>query len=352
MKLLIITQKVDINDDNLGFFHRWIEKFSEKLDKVYVICLWQGKYNLPKNVSVYSMGKEKGVSKIGQLIRLQKNLIHILPKVDGVFIHMCSIYAIASFPLAKIFRKKMILWYAHGSVGFFLKLAEKLVDRICTSSLAGCRIKSKKVKVLGQGIDTNLFKPSSSDLEPQTSNIFRILSAGRISPIKDRETLVQAMDILINQKKIKDVEIKIVGSPLEDYEKKYFVKLKNLVQEKQLGSYIEFLGGVPNNQMPQYYQNSDLVVNLGHTGSMDKVVLEAMACECPVLTCNEAYQEILPEKYLFKKKDSEDLAEKIINLRGAQKDKNLRERIVKNHNLNGLADKIINIFQKQRNYLF
>jgi len=31
MKLLIITQKVDIDDDNLGFFHRWLEKFSEKL---------------------------------------------------------------------------------------------------------------------------------------------------------------------------------------------------------------------------------------------------------------------------------------------------------------------------------
>lgn len=30
MKLLIITQKVDINDDVLGFFHRWLEDILAK----------------------------------------------------------------------------------------------------------------------------------------------------------------------------------------------------------------------------------------------------------------------------------------------------------------------------------
>ena len=154
MKILIIAQKVDINDDNLSFFHRWIEKFSEKLDEVFVICLWQGEFNLAKNIKVYSLGKEKGVSKIGQLICLQKYLLKILPKVDGIFVHMCPIYAIASYPLAKIFRKKMILWFLHKQVGWKLRLAEKLVDKILTASEESCRLKNRKKIKTGVFIKT------------------------------------------------------------------------------------------------------------------------------------------------------------------------------------------------------
>ena len=31
MKLLIITQAIDINNPVLGFFHRWIEEFSKRI---------------------------------------------------------------------------------------------------------------------------------------------------------------------------------------------------------------------------------------------------------------------------------------------------------------------------------
>ena len=36
--------------------------------------------------------------------------------------------------------------------------------------------------------------------------------------------------------------------------------------------------------MPKIYQGSDLVTNLSHTGSIDKVVLEAMASGLPVIS--------------------------------------------------------------------
>jgi len=39
MKLLIITQKVDINDDVLGFMHGWIAEFAKHCEKLTVICL-------------------------------------------------------------------------------------------------------------------------------------------------------------------------------------------------------------------------------------------------------------------------------------------------------------------------
>lgn len=344
MKLIIITQKVDINDDNLGFFHGWLGKFSEKLDKIYVVCLAQGKYHLPQNVVVYSLGKERGYPKLRQLFRLEKFLLKHLSEVDGIFIHMCPIYAVAAFPLAKIFKKKMILWFVHRSVSWQLKLAEKCLDKILTASAESCRLKNrKKIRILGHGIDTNQFQP----LVESSADKFRILSAGRITPIKDLETLIGALDILVNQKNIQDIQVKIAGTPLLQSERKYLEKLESLVREKQLENYIEFLGSVPNYQMPQQYQKADLMINLSHTGSLDKAVLEAMASGNLVLTCNEAYQSMLNEKYLFKKKDKHNLAEKIIELRRAGQDNNLREIVVKYHNLDNLIDKIIAEFYMQ-----
>ena len=59
MKLLIVTQAVDINNPILGFFHRWIEEFSKNCEKVTVIALGVGEYKLPQNVNILSLGKNE-----------------------------------------------------------------------------------------------------------------------------------------------------------------------------------------------------------------------------------------------------------------------------------------------------
>ena len=63
MKLLILTQKVDANDDVLGFFVRWMDEFKKKVDKLSVICLEKGNGE-NENIPVYSLGKEKGASRV------------------------------------------------------------------------------------------------------------------------------------------------------------------------------------------------------------------------------------------------------------------------------------------------
>ena len=341
MKLIIISQKIDINDDNLSFFHRILEKFSERLEKVFVIGLSVRECRLPENVSVFSLGKERGYSKIRQFFRLQKALLEYLPEVDGVYVHMGSVFAIASYSLVKIFRKKLVLWYAHGALPWKLRLAEKLVDSIVTSSLAGCRLDSKKVKVLGQGIDTELFVPSTPGVSPSTPGVTKILYAARLVPVKDHKTLIEAINILVNQKNIKNIRVRILGTPFLGSQKEYLDNLKDLVKIYSLDSYIEFLPGVPYHRMPEQFQLADLFVNPSSTGSLDKVVLEAMASGCLVLTCNEAYKEILAGKYIFGKGDASGLAVKIADFMTAPRDEALREMVVKDHNLNNLIDKII-----------
>jgi glycosyltransferase involved in cell wall biosynthesis len=349
MKLLIITQKVDINDDILGFIHGWIEKFAENLDKLYIICLVEGKHNLPKNVEVFSLGKGKGYSKLRQFFRFQKFLLKHLREVDGVFCHMCSIYAVLAFPLTKFFRKKLVLWHAHYKKSWLFRLAAKLVDKIVTSTALACSITSLKLRVVGQGIDVEKFKPQ--ELRSEVENGFKILFLGRISPVKDLETLVEAINILFNHKNVKNIQLEIVGSPSMERDKEYLKKIKNLVKELGLNNLVSFQQRVPNFRTPEIYNQADVFVNLTRVGSFDKTTLEAMACEILVLVSNQVFKEIFPENLqnvlMFKEKNPEDLAEKILYLRNLERDKKqiirkeLRKIIIKDHNLNNLIGKII-----------
>jgi len=348
MKLLMITRKVDENDSSpAGFTYNWVKKIGEKLEKLYVIT-WQksDRGDLPNNIEIISLPDNK----FFKVFVLQFELLKILPKVNGVFCHQNPEYTILSALMSKIFRKRIVSWHAHGSVNWKIILVNFFTDKILTSSDKGCRLKNrKKINVIGQGIDIDYFNKKQIVNNEQKN--FRILSVGRISPTKDYNTLIDAIDILINQKKIENIEIQIIGGPVLKKEQKYFNDLKNIVKDKKLEDYIKLLGPISHNQILSYYQNSDLFINLSHTGSMDKVVLEAMACEKLVLTCNEAFFDFLnDQRFIFQKKNSQDLVQKIIDLINLEIEKKqaigqqLRDKVIKDHNLDNLIKKIIAIF--------
>ena len=59
MKLLIITQKVDENDDVLGFFCGWLNKLAEQIDKIYVLAWEQRKvYPAPRKAPFFRAGMD------------------------------------------------------------------------------------------------------------------------------------------------------------------------------------------------------------------------------------------------------------------------------------------------------
>ena len=167
MKLLILTQKIDLNDGVLGFFHGWIEEFAKNCEAVTAVCLYQGKHNLPANVKVLSLGKESGASRLKYLYNFYKYIRQERKNYDAVFVHMNQIYVILGAPLWRLWRKKIGLWYAHGKVSFSLRAAEKFTDLIFTSTKEGCRLDSKKIRIVGQGIDVNKFRSRDTRMETQ-----------------------------------------------------------------------------------------------------------------------------------------------------------------------------------------
>jgi len=341
MHLLMITRKVDEEDASpAGFTYTWVKKIGQKLDKLYVIT-WQksNRGNLPEDIKVESLPRNR----LLKIIVLQFKLLTILSKVDGIFCHQNPEYTILAAPLAKIFRKKIVSWYTHKAVNWKLYLVNLLTDKILTASEKSCRLKNrKKIEVTGHGIDTSYFKPAIPNNSRESLEKFKIVSIGRISPAKGYEILIEAVA------KIKNIEVEIIGGPVLKKDKEYFQNLK------QLAGNIRFLGSVPHSQILPYYQNCDLFINSSQTGSVDKAVLEAMACQRLVLTSNEAFKDILKdERLLFKPKNPQDLSEKIINLMNLSKEdrkeigRRLRKKVVDNHNLDKLVKKILANFNEK-----
>jgi glycosyltransferase involved in cell wall biosynthesis len=340
MKLLIITQKVDANDDNLGFFHGWIEEFAKNCESVIVICLQKGEYELPANVKILSLGKP--ASRLKYLFNFYNYIWRERKNYDAVFVHMNPRYVVLGGLFWKFFSKKIYLWYTHKSVNMDLRIAEWFVFRIFTASPESCRLKSDKIIITGHGIDTWKFKipnsPPTGDL-PQGDK-FQIITAGRISPAKNLDVLVKTAEILKN--KNFNFEIEIAGAPIFETDKIYFERVKKLIREAGLEEKVKFVGAIPYRNISEFYQNGDLFVNFSDTGSIDKAMLEAMASGLLVLTSNEAFKNILEKKYVTSKNPGE-IVEKIMALSRSEFDFGLREYVVKNHSLSGLIIKIISL---------
>lgn len=346
--LLILTQKCDLEDDNLSFFHGWIKEFAKYYDKVTVICLYKGKYELPKNVKVLSLGKEGGNCKIKYLYRFYKYIWQEKNNYDKVLIHMNQIYLVFGGVFWRMSGKRIALWFTHKSVNLTLRIAEKLAHIVFTASKESFRIKSDKVKVMGHGIDISKF--DFGDKYQNEGDHFNIISIGRISVSKDLQTLIKAIEILSENKNIrKRINVKIIGGPIYEKEKLYFEELKREVNEKKLGDIVSFTGAVPGNKRYDYFRYADLMVHMSRTGSLDKVSLEAMASGTLVISCNDASREILKdfgEEFIYEIGDYKNLAkniEKIMNLDNKVKRSisyKMKEIVSNKHEMKNLVKKI------------
>jgi glycosyltransferase involved in cell wall biosynthesis len=255
---------------------------------------------------------------------------------------MCPEYVIAAGLWPKIFGKKTLFWYTHKRVNWKLKLAAKLADKIFTASARSFRLASPKVEITGHGID---FEKFIGRPERNNSKEYKIISAGRITPIKNYELLIEAARIL--EKEGFNFKIEIAGAPRLDEDERHFKRLKGLVSESGLGSKVIFIGPIPHSEINRFYWQGDLFVNFSRTGSIDKAVLEAIAGGCLVLTSNEAFCDILPEKYICRE-SAEEVAVKIKILFSSIFDEQLREKIIAGNNLKNLSAKIINFFKDGR----
>lgn len=343
MKLLILTQKVDINDPVLGFFHRWIEEFAKNYESIVVICLYKGEYNLPTNVEVFSLGKEMGVSKFSYVLNFYSLIWKLRNKYNSVFVHMNYIYVLLGGLFWKGMHKKISLWYVHRQASFGLWLSEKFVNNIFTSSPESFTVKSNKVNYIGHGIDSELFKDNKFD---KNQDPLKIISIGRITQIKNLETLIEAAEIL--KQKIPNLLVSLYGDPSTESDKHYVEELKQLIKAKGLERTVLFKGVVNQTQISRVFSEANLSVNLSPTGGWDKVVIESLMAKCPVFASNLALEAVYmgnADKFLFEYKNPSDLTYKVSSYL-EQSDKQrviemISENVIKEYDIRTLVKKIL-----------
>ena len=278
MRLLIVTQKVNKNDSVLGFFHEWIAEFAKHAERVTVVCLEKGEYDLPENVEVCSLGKENKRSRLRYLFRFFNHIIRRQKdNYDVVLVHMNPIYIVLAGWYWRLTRKKIALWYTHKSVDWKLWIAEKYAHIIFTASKESFRLKSSKVVVTGHGINTDMFTPAYGEEQ----RAFSVLSVGRISKTKGHHIICQAVEILL--KHGIDTKLTLVGTPTNKTDEEYQKDL-----QKKYGSFTTFVGAIPHAHMPAYFQQTNVFVNASQTESLDKTILESMACGTPVVSSNDS----------------------------------------------------------------
>ncbi len=366
MRLLIITQKIDEQDAVLGFMHGWIAEFARQAENVVAICLEKGQVNLPDNVKVFSLGKEKlqttnyKLQTFRHLLyswRFVRYIVQLRNDYGAVFVHMNPEYIVLGGIFWKLWGKTITLWYAHKSVPWHLRTAHFFTDIVFTSTASGFRLPSRKVKVVGQGIDTDKFK-AQNEKRKTREGIFKIVTVGRITPVKDCDTLIEAIEIVRKNSELK-IHVDIIGPTSIASDEIYLKQLKEKVVQKGLAEVIHFQGVVANKNLPNALAGYDLFVNMGQTGSLDKAVPEAMACGLPVLTCNEAFKDVLgPFKadLMYGKGDFRALAVKIKQILelGPEKRRELGEAlraiVVRDHSLESFVRKIVSAIKSSQNH--
>jgi glycosyltransferase involved in cell wall biosynthesis len=301
MKLLIVTQKVDRNDPVLGFFHGWLIEFAKHVEKLHVICLEMGEFDLPGNVSVHSLGKEEGSSRFKYVWRFYKYIFLLKNEYDSVFVHMNQEYVLLGGIFWKKFGKKIFLWRNHAQGSIFTRFAVLLSDKVFCTSEQSFTAKFNKTKIMPVGVDTNMFTQRINQVK---ENTFLVL--GRVDPVKRLEDIIEAVSLLKEKGIVNSVHI--VGDPKES-NRGYKVLLQDIVRKKGLEQNILFFPGVPYSEASSVYGRYNLFINVTPSGSLDKTIFEAISSGLIPVVANQFFRGVLPDGLVINNGNSEILAE-------------------------------------------
>jgi glycosyltransferase involved in cell wall biosynthesis len=132
-------------------------------------------------------------------------------------------------------------------------------------------------KNINVGVNTDLFKPMNTSRKGVSKNI-TILFVGRLIPVKNLPFLIKSFSIAI--KSMPELQLVLVGDGIER------ARLQQMVLSLKINKNIIFAGTQPTDRVIEYYNSADIFVLPSSYDNFPNVILEAMACELPVIATN------------------------------------------------------------------
>ncbi|WP_254807827.1 glycosyltransferase family 4 protein [Natronosalvus amylolyticus] len=167
-------------------------------------------------------------------------------------------------------------WLQKAFIPTVAKFTLNAADEVlCYTETDKCRLRERgidsSISIINNGIDCDRFSPEQSDESKK-----QILFVGRLKPGKGVQTLLTAFEQLTAD--FPEYSLKIVGNgPLLD-------DLVEMAHECNISTHIEFAGQIENNEIGEVYAESEVFVLPSLNEGVPRTVLEAMACEVPVVT--------------------------------------------------------------------
>lgn len=278
-QLLICTQKIDRDDPVLGFFHEWVIRFAGRYRYVTVICLEEGFYDFPKNVTVCSLGKEKNRSRLRYVVRFYQYIHRYRRKYDAVFVHMNEEYVLLGGVFWRFCRKRVALWRNHTRGSWRTALAVLFSHIVYCTSPQSYTARFGKTRIMPVGVDDKMYVA-----QPVPRAMDALLYVGRISSVKNIECLIDAYTILYKKGFVRTLAV--YGPVLDEA---YMERLQQKIrQDTFVKRSIRFHGAVSPSKLPAIYSAYGICVNMTDSGSFDKTIVESLLCGALPVVSTEA----------------------------------------------------------------
>ncbi len=178
----------------------------------------------------------------------------------------------------KWWRRKEFTWIMKGFDGVLAPSNELALK----TSLCGIR----NVQFVTNGVDTDRFKPHPEGVIAARKKLGlplnrKIILVARRFQVKNGIRFAAEAFRIVRQR-VTDAMMVFCGS---DYDRIELSTVKKIL-DKEFPDSIAFQGAVPNNQMPLYYQSSDLSLLPSLQEATSVSGLESMACSVPLIGTN------------------------------------------------------------------
>lgn len=174
-------------------------------------------------------------------------------------------------------------------------------------------LNSKDVEVIGNGVDEKVFTPIKNKVDEKY-----ILYSGRLDYRKGLFDLIESSKIICQVHP--EISFVITGKGI------LIEKLKRRVNESGLKKNFNFVGFVSREKLIQLYQQATIYVLPSHYEGLPTVLLEAMACGCPIVaTSVSGNLDVLTQGHdgiLVPPKSPDKIAEAVLKLLDDEKMRN------------------------------
>jgi teichuronic acid biosynthesis glycosyltransferase TuaC len=162
---------------------------------------------------------------------------------------------------------KSVARFVYRSASRVICISDKVAERVVDGAGA-----SASTRVIYNGVDTQMFSPSSTDCLSNT-----ILSVGNLIPIKGHELLLRALGAVLPR--YPHISCEIIGDGPERQ------RLAGLASDCEIADKVQFLGRQSREHVAEAMRRCVLFALPSRYEGLGCVYLEAMSAEKPVIAC-------------------------------------------------------------------